>query len=776
MEAYIRFVIRNRVLVLVGVCLVTVVGGYQMSKGVVATSLTSLILGESPEYQRYLGRVEEFGGDGIIAIAFEEDELFSPESLRRLRAVVALVEAHPEIARVQSVLDARRIAGDGGKLNIISYAKEAEADPGTASEVLAELLGDPLAKGRYVSGDGGHTLVLAELVHDENRPVEKEPQVVDEIVELFAESGYDREELHLAGIIPVMAEVVDQTFLNITRISPVVMLLLLVVVFIMFRRLWPVVITGGAGFVAVVWTMGFAVTLDSQISILMAMAPAVIMIVSFSDVIHLCSAYLLELSRGQSKDEAILVSGTEVGKACLFTSLTTLAGFLSLSLVPAPVFRQMGFVLGFGVAVALLLAMTLAPILFSLMKEPKPWRTGTASRVQSGLDRFLIAVERFVKGRPWTTVLLFAAGTAVALVGVFQMSIDTSFSDRLDEDNPIRVDERYFEEHFDGTSTLELYVRTGKREGILDPDLFAAVAAFEDEVEQLPDVDNVISLVDVLRTVHRAIASPEKRKQDPDNRKLLAQYLLLLEMSSDGYELKQLVNFDRETMRLLVLMPEMPVRQVSALGNRAMELGGSIRNAGSQLETTGSLYLMGNWLDNIIWGQRAGLATAFLTVALMMIIGLASVRVGLWSMIPNALPILALGGYIGLAWDKVDSDVMAIGMIAVGIGVDDTIHFLMRFKLECERDQPVDQALRNTFHFAGRAIVITSVVLVVGFLPFAMSDYFPLHIMGTLLPMCLIVALVADLMLVPALVKLGVLRFKKRGPKTAVSGIGKRRL
>jgi len=145
-----------------------------------------------------------------------------------------------------------------------------------------------------------------------------------------------------------------------------------------------------------------------------------------------------------------------------------------------------------------------------------------------------------------------------------------------------------------------------------------------------------------------------------------------------------------------------------------------------------------------------------------MIIGLRSVRVGFWSMIPNVMPLLVLGGYVGFFWERVDSDTLALAVIALGIGVDDTVHFLMRLKLERQRTADAHKALRNTFHFSGRAIVITTVVLVAGFMPFAISDYLPLHIMGTLLPMCLVVALAADLLLVPALVKLGLMRYQDR--------------
>jgi len=132
----------------------------------------------------------------------------------------------------------------------------------------------------------------------------------------------------------------------------------------------------------------------------------------------------------------------------------------------------------------------------------------------------------------------------------------------------------------------------------------------------------------------------------------------------------------------------------------------------------------------------------------------------MWSMIPNILPLLALGGYIGFFWDKTDSDTIIIAMIAIGIGVDDTIHFLSRLRFESSRTADADTALMHTFHFSGRAMVTTTIILVAGFMPLGLSDYFSIRIFGTLLPFTLVVAILADILLVPALVTLGVIRFR----------------
>ena len=763
MESYVRFVVRRRFLVLVLLGLLTVASGVVCSFGRIGTSLGTLFLGESPAFQRYKERAQLFGSDEVVVIAFEDDNLLSTDTLSRLRAVVDRVADIKEVARVDSVLDARRISGDGETLKVTAYADEALARPARARELLAELVEDPFARGLVVSTDGRSGAVMVELKWDDTRPAERGPLIIAEIEKIFVEEGFAQDRLHRIGVMAVLSEIVDQTQFNLSRLFPFVLVILLVVVWVMFRRLWPVLITGGVGAVSVAWTMAFSILLDPNISILAAMVPAVVLIVSFSDVIHLCSAYLLELSRDKPKAQAIRDSGADVGKACLFTSLTTFAGFVSLSLIPAPVFRLLGLVLGFGVGVALLLAMTLSPIMFSFMRQPKPWRTGRKRSVQGVLDGFLKAVERVATGRPRSTVAAFAVLLALSIAGLTQLEIDTDFTKRLDEENRVRQDEKYFEDNFGGSLTIEFYIDTPEEGGLLDPERYALIADFIEELEQMPEIDRAASIVEVLDRVHREMAPPGKRGRPPGSRELLAQYLLLFEMSSEGYDLDRLIDFDRKTMRILASVPGKAVRESYETGCDAFALAGPVLAAGVEVEPTGGIYLIGHWLENIVAGQRNGILVAFLSIAVMMMIGLASVRAGLWSMVPNLLPLLALGGYVGFAYDKIDSDALALGMIAIGIGVDDTIHFLMRLRLESARTDNVKEALARAFHFSGRAIVITTVVLVAGFSPFVLSDYFPLRIFGTLLPFCLVVALVADLFLVTALARLGIIRFRNGG-------------
>ena len=766
MKAYIRFVLRWRVAILIGMGLVTLAAGAMLTRAVVSSSFIELFLGEDPAYHRYAALAERFGTDELLLVAFEAPEVLEPELQRRLRKVARQVERLPAVAQVRTALDAQKLDGADGTITVTPYARAARSKDADRAAVLAELTQDPFARGLLISEDGRHVALVAEMTQNSGRSAEETPALVAEVRRLFEEAGYAPDDLHVVGIPAVLSSIISETYFNLERIFPIVSIVLLLMVWLLFHRFWPAAISTGVALIAVIWTMGFSVLLEPKVSVLSSMIPAVILVIAFSDVIHLCSAYLLELGAGRSKLDAVLEAGSEVGAACLLTSVTTFFGFVSLSLIPTPAFRHLGVVFGFGVAVALVIAVTFVPILFSFLPEPKPWKRGTTGRIQRWLDDLLAWTARFTTRRPVAIVVTFGLLTGLMAYGATQITIETDFTQRLDEEHPYQRDIAYFHEHFAGATTIEVFLAREGERGLLDGEAFAAIVRFQDAVAAIPGVTRVTSLVDLMRLVHGAFKDDGAPDVLPESSAALAQYLLLFEMSG-GEDLEKMIDFDRTGMRMTATMPTQAFRETSYAAAEIEALAARMLPPEVEVEATGLVTLMGNWLGRILRGQMEGLSFAVLSIALLMMLGLRSIRVGLWSMIPNLLPLLFLFGYLGLAWDQVDSDVMALAIMAVGIGVDDTIHFLMRLKRESARSDSLAEAVSRTFQYAGRGIVLTTLILVAGFLPLAFSNYLSLWMMGTLLPMVFVVALLADLLLVPAMVALGWMRFPGVAPTEA---------
>jgi hypothetical protein len=531
-------------------------------------------------------------------------------------------------------------------------------------------------------------------------------------------------------------------------------------VFALFRRLTPAVVCMTVAGIAGVWTMGFATLLDRHISVFTSAVPAIVLTVAFSDIVHLWSAFQSELANGRDREDAVMASAMEVGRACMFTSATTGLGFLAMALVPTPMFRLLGVVLSFGVAVSLLLAMTLVPLLL-VRTGPRAVTTRQAGWTQQRVSALLGLCHHWSSAHPRRVVSTFAVLLGLVVWGSSQLVVETNFNARFDDDAQLRQDQRWFESHFAGTSGFDLFVSTDGPDQALSPDVIHGLSRWRDHVNSWPDVDRTQSLLDVFEPIHAELGQTGPL---PSSQAALSQYLLLFELGG-GEALDGLLDFERRTLRIHAQHSGHDLRRLRDVGDRAAaalqtELGTSAR-----VEVTGLRYLFGDWLDLIVTGQLRGFTGSCLLITLMMIWALGSVRAGMLSMVPNILPLLCLGAWCGLAWDQTDSDVFMIAMMAVGIGVDDTIHFLVRYRMERARSPDAAQALHRTFEYSGRAIVMTTTILVLGFLPFATSDYFSTRMIGVLLPGVLLVALISDVLLAPALCRLGAFGFSGPVPE-----------
>jgi uncharacterized protein len=753
-QTYLKFILKHRWLVLTLVFVVTCGAGLVMTRGVFASSMVRLFFGESEKYDQYEKLMEEFGASDIMVVAYDEPEIFSARHLSTLKKVSECLEGHKDVRRVNSIADAQRLSNTEDSLVIESYLDLVTKTPTLSGSLRSQALKENSLAGLLISKDGKSTAVGIEFLPDDGRPSEDLPILIQDVYGCFDRHGIKKERLHGAGVIVEASEATAVAIETVEKTVPFTSLFLVIIVFILFRRFWPVTITAGIAVISVIWTVAFAVALDPQINIMLSAVPAVMMVVCFSDVIHLCSAYLLELKGGADKTEAINKSAAEVGVACLFTSITTFVGFISLSFVPTPAFQQLGAVLGFGVAVALLLAVTLAPIYFSIIPVPDTKSTDETNPMQTFVNAVSNKSLRLSTTYPKIVAGSFVLVLIVSAFGASQIKVEADFLGRLSPKSQSRIDSDYMRARFAGSNVVDIYIGTEEDDGIMNPELMAKVAQAERDIVALPEVDDVLSIVDLYGEMGRTMGTPRL----PDTKQGLAQYLLLFEMSG-GDSLERMINDPRNKTRMSLRLNGTGLVKTAEVGDKAASILRDALGKSASVTPTGMTYLLGDWVDEILTGQARGLIFAFLVTTIMMMICLRSFRAALISMIPNALPLIVLGGYLGLTWDTVDSDLAFIALIAIGIGVDDTIHFLTRLRLESLRTDDTQEALKNTFYFTGRAIVQTTVILTGGFLPFLWTDYLSLKVMGSLLPMCLIVALVADLLFVPALVKLKILKF-----------------
>jgi hypothetical protein len=753
LERYIRFVLGHRALVVAVVGIVSAFSLFSVSQAVIASSLVRLFFGENPKYVEYRALADQFGGNDVLVIAYADEALLTREGIERLERITAAVARHSEVLRADSLTTSSRIRRSGDDLVVERW--------GEVFGRTATAAGDDLIDGLFLGRDRASTAVIIELTYDPARSMENLPGIQDSIVGAFTKEGIPRERIHLAGLIAETVEVTVQTERTLAWIFPIMVVVLIGMVYLLFFRLWPVVLTVSISLLSVLFTFGFATAIEPDINILMTMIPGIMLIVGFSDVIHMYNAYTFGLAAGGEERTALVKSCAEVGSASAFTAATEFVGFVSLAFVPTPVFRQAGLLLGFGVASTLALVLTLVPVILSWLPRsalfPNRTRKDYAGPILDGIAETTLRVSTT---HPWRVLAAFAVVVAVAVAGNAKLTIDTDFTARLAPSNHIQVAQRFLRDRFASPTYIDVYLTAEGEGAILEPRVLEGAARLAAALEgRVAGVDQTLSLVDLLRRMDEVMTGgPDPFATGAMTRERAAQYLILFE-ASGGTGLERMIDGSRERMKMMLRVSTGAMREISAIGLEAERLGKEILPPEVTVMATGVHFILGDWLTYIVEGQRDGLVFSILTTLLMMIVVLRSFRVGVASMIPNFLPLFFLGGYLGLTRDKVDSDTLVVASIAMGIAVDDTIHFLSRLKHELAADPDLQRALARTTASTGRAIIQAAAVLCVGFSPFALSDYQPLHALGTLLPMTLIVALVCELLLMPALITIGLARF-----------------
>ncbi|MCA9525336.1 MAG: MMPL family transporter [Myxococcales bacterium] len=792
-DAWARLMLRHRLAVLVLVGAITAAFAWSLTRLPMLTSLADVVP-KDDAWEIYRDTRDRFGSDEVVLVGVVRDDHFTPAGLARLEAFAAAVEEHALVEEVVAFTRADHLFVDPAEPGRLRIEPFYDADePQDPAAVRAAVLGDDLIRGDLVSADGRVALVVVRLVPAEDRVWSREAvaayvqprlasmpggeaqldmpggkaraievarqQIGAELLAIAAQAGYGPDDTHLSGFPVVFGSLLHESEQVVGRYLPLCGLLLALALFAMFRRVMDVALPLICMAPAVIWAIGTGGLIFGRLTIITSVAPVMVLVVGMSDVVHLLTQFHHELGRGHPRHEAIRVAFREVGVACTLTSLTTLIGFGSMALLPLPHARELGVFAALGVVAAFVLAFVLTPVLLSFT------RPGEVRPPSGVLTRFLDRLAQWLRPRPRTIVAVGLGATILALAAVSQVHVENSLLLKLPPDHPLRRSAEVVREAVEGNGETELIIDTGRDEGVKDAALLAAVGRFTAALDALPEAGRVRSVADVLGRMHRLLA-PERGEALPTTREQIAQYLLLFEMSG-GQGLAQLVDAGGRTLRVTIRMPYLSAERAIELADRVEALAAEHLPPDVRTHVTGMAMLAARAGPVILSTSLKGLAGAVVLIALVMGLLFGSVRVAVLSIVPNVLPV-ALGlATVWLTLPQVDADTMVYLTICIGIAVDDTIHFLARFRLERAKGLGRADAVEATLRETGHGILRTSLILIAGFVVMLASDYLGLQTLGLILPGTLAFAVVLDLTMVPAMAQLGLLEPRLRGVSRA---------
>jgi predicted RND superfamily exporter protein len=506
-----------------------------------------------------------------------------------------------------------------------------------------------------------------------------------------------------------------------------------------------------------------------RLSIISTISPVMVLVVGVSDVVHLVTQFRHELARGKGRDEAIIVAFRQVGAACTLTSLTTFIGFGAMWFLPLPPSRELGVFAGLGVVSAFILSFLLTPVLLSFTKEePAATKARQAPDIAGArMSVYLGRLADFIAPRT-KPIIAIGLTTTVLVVGVvLQVQVENGLVRKIARSHPVRQALARLGDALGGAAQLEVLIDSGKPDGLKEPAMLVGLDEVFRRASLEPDVGESTSYVALIRRIHEILGPDGEDKTDlPSSRELVAQYLLLFEMQG-GDDLAPLVDHTQRYARGSIRIGDMTAEEAVELAAKVDAWGAELLPKGASVETNGLGLLAARFGPRAKVSALQGFATAMLLIAVLLGLLFRSVKVGVLSLVPNVLPVAFGVSMVSVLYEQVDLDTLNFLAICLGIAVDDTIHFLARFRIERSKGLDRDAAVRCTILEAGHGIVRTSLILVAGFSVMILGDYMPISSGGTLLCLTLAAAVVVDLTLVPAMAQEGLLEPRTRGKVAA---------
>jgi predicted RND superfamily exporter protein len=525
---------------------------------------------------------------------------------------------------------------------------------------------------------------------------------------------------------------------------------------LLFRRVAGVVLPLLIVGLSVLCTLSIMAATDTPLTMPTQILPSFLLAVGVGHSVHILAIFYQARRRGDAKEAAIAFALGHSGLAVLMTSLTTAGALASFMVAELRPISHMGIFGPIGVLLALLLTLTLLPALIAVF--PMRDERGAHDPGPSFSQQLLLRAGDMATRRAVPVVAASAVLLVLSLAGAARLSFSHDPIRWFPEDHDVRIATKLMNEKLRGSMFIELLVETGEENGLHDPELLErmeAVAGYAASAE-MGDlyVGKTLSLVDVVKEIHQALNEnrPEFHAL-PDDRQLVAQELLLFENSGSD-DLEDFVDPLFSTGRVVMKLPFVDsVKYKPFFDEIERELARILGN-GTKFQLTGMGVVIAHTIGAVIHTMARSYAMSLLLITPLLLLLIGNLRIGLVAMIPNLTPIILTLGLMGWTGIPLDAFTLMVGAIAIGLAVDDTIHFMHNFRRYYERSGDVPQSVRETLVSTGQALFFTSLVLSTGFFLYMFASMSNLFYFGLLTGFTIIVAFLADLILAPALMML----------------------
>ena len=693
---------------------------------------------------------------GVLSATGEEDTL-APEALSWTVDFARRAERIDSIVQMESLPTLEFPAGPGvaSPSSVLPLAEGAAVDEETSQAVRTLLERLPLLEGALVSADRKVSIFMLHLRADAREVDEMKP-VVDALRALArTRPPPDGYELAFSGLPVIRTDIVHDLEVEHVRMLPLCALVIVLVLTLAFHRIGISLLALAATAIGQLWTAAVLVLLGQSLNLISNILPILFFTIGMANAAHVVNRYAEECRRiPGDRRQASLRTLSHMGLACLLTYATTAIGFLSLGTARSQVLQEVGLQTAIGLALLYVTTMLVLGLMLPSFRPPPYIRPDEAGRLS--LVRAVARAGLAVARHPWPVLLGGLLLVGVSLFLGRGLIVDCRMMETYEADHPSMGTLRRLEDEMSGVLTFDVDLRAEGPRGLLDPAFVRRLDGLSRFASTQPGVLQAHSFVDLQQEVRRLLAGAEEPpplppETDLGRRQVQAAHAACL-LAGPSLHYGNLITTDGGRARLLV-----SVRGIGS--HRLLQLFERIEaqlqeqfpdGAGVDARLTGDAYVFARAMDNFIHDVLRSFLGAILVIFGIIALLFRSLRLGFVSMLPNLTPLAITIGYMGLRGYDLNASNVIVFAIGLGIAVDNTIHFLARYREELAGDGSIPEAVQRTFLGAGRAILLTSLLILLGLSTLHGSEFVPTRRFAELTSVTMVAALIGDLFLLPA--------------------------
>lgn len=700
----------------------------------------------------YSDKAEEWFNikDGILIAIENKDGIYNSQTLQKIKDISEELESMPEFDSndIMSLYTADNIVGNEYGMDVKAFYKKVPQSPEKLDDIRMKVRDNEMVYERMISTDETVALIVAGMNSDAFTQ-----EFYHSILEFAKSFEDDNNKIYVAGRPIVEGTMALLGPADMKRMVPIVLVVIGLVLFLLLRSARATAATLLSVFISSIWAFGFMAMFNVPIYSVSTMIPVMLIAIGVAYGVyfynHLEQFY--KSNPGSSRSEAVRYVIKILSKPLAMAAFTTIIGFVSLLSSQVFPIKYFGVFTAVGILVAFTLALVFLPAMVILFGyKNKSVKKGTVSEQK---DESSEKITNWLLGHKRAIYISLGLILVISLIGLQRVWINSSFLDNFENDSEIVVTDNFVNSKFGGTSTLNLILESESQDAFKNPDNLKIIDEIQNETMKLALVGNSFSLADYLKRMNKVMnADKEEFYSIPENNELVAQYLLLYEMSGDPQNLLKVINYDYNRTNVTFQLKSDDSKTIKEALGVINQFEERLNERGISLNYAGSGYKALIFTGLILEGQIMSIGISLILVLILLTIMFKSIKAGLIGSTPIAITALISFGVMGILNIPLSTSTALVSSIAIGIGIDYAIHFMQHYKMSLRKSGDRLMGLYATMNQTGRAILFNAVVVISGFLVLLFSVFPPNRRLGALVSMNMFTSLIGTLTVMMILV------------------------